>query len=246
MRVLASLSLALTLTTAPALARTSAPVVVELFTAQGCSSCNAANQLVGKLADRRGLIVLTWAVDYWDYLGWKDSFAQPAFTARQKTFDHRLGVREVYTPQIILDGARQVSGDDTTGLQGLIAKAAAGRRRALVGVTFLADGGLSVRAHTHRRLGAAEVWLARVDPRAREVEITAGDNRGATVSERRVVRQLVRLGAWNGHATTFRPPPAEEAGLNDVVLVQGARGGPILAAAERTHPDPAPATAARR
>ena len=86
------------------------PVVVELFTAQGCSGCPEANALLEGLAGRPGVIALTYAVDYWDYLGWPDTFAQPAFAERQRAYQDRLRLRDVYTPQVIIDGQRQMSG----------------------------------------------------------------------------------------------------------------------------------------
>src|SRR5579863_8116784 len=83
------------------------PVLVELFTAQGCSSCGKANTHVGELAEQKGVLPLTFAVDYWDYLGWKDTFAKPEFTERQKAYDKRLGIADVYTPQVVVDGRLQ-------------------------------------------------------------------------------------------------------------------------------------------
>jgi hypothetical protein len=205
------------------------PVVVELFTAQGCASCKTANRLIGQIADRRGFIVLTWSVDYWDYLGWKDTFAQPAFAARQRAFARRLGPTDVYTPQVVVDGAGQVSGDDDAAVEALIGASEIplrGRPR----IEFRKSGRVSVGAG--RAHGRADVWLVRYDPREQDVEVTAGENRGATVVHRNVVRQIVRLGAWSGHAATFAPPPPTDKQLVSVVIVQRARGGPIIGVAE--------------
>lgn len=116
------LILCASLTFGPAAART--PVVVELFTAQGCASCSQANALVAKLADRPDVIPLTWSVDYWDYLGWKDTFAAPEFAERQKVYDHRFALRDVYTPQFIVGGVSQTSGDQSSAVETLIADAA--------------------------------------------------------------------------------------------------------------------------
>ena len=102
--------LALAALASPAGAHPRPPVIVELFTAQGCSSCSDANALVGELAEREGVLPLTFSVDYWDYLGWPDTFALPEFTERQKAYARRLGPREVYTPQVVVDGAKQASG----------------------------------------------------------------------------------------------------------------------------------------
>ena len=83
------------------------PVVVELFTSQGCGACTRANALVADLAERPDVLALTFPVDYWDYLGWKDTFARPEFSARQRAYMKAAGQREVYTPQVVIDGAPQ-------------------------------------------------------------------------------------------------------------------------------------------
>jgi len=207
-----------------------APIVVELFTAQGCASCRQANRLIAKIADRPGVIALTWSVDYWDYLGWKDTFAQSAFTGRQKTYARRVGPRDVYTPQVVVNGAAEASGDDASDVEALIRKAEHSRRRP-PRIRLLAGGRVSVGNGPAGR-ATADVWLVRYDPREQSVTVTAGDNRGATVVDRNVVRQFVRLGRWQGHATSYRAPAADEKGLESAVLVQDARGGPILAAAD--------------
>src|SRR5580698_1844509 len=100
-----------------------APVLVELFTSQGCASCGAADPLIGKLVDRPNVIALTWSVDYWDYLGWKDTFAKPEFTDRQRAYDKRFGLQDVYTPQVIVGGAAQTTGDNASDVEALVTKA---------------------------------------------------------------------------------------------------------------------------
>ena len=214
----------------PGAAWAKGPVVVELFTAQGCASCKAANAMVAKMADRPGVLALTWPVDYWDYLGWKDTFAQPEFTARQKAFGRRLGPRDVYTPQVVVGGGAQASGDDAKGVETLIANAAKTKthppkvRVSAAGVVHVGSG-----RSPHV---AADVWLVRYDPGVRTVEITGGDNRGTVVTLRNVAREVVRLGAWRGARVTLKGPPATEKGLFTAVIVEGARGGPIIAAAK--------------
>jgi hypothetical protein len=215
------------------------PVVVELFTAQGCSSCKKANRLIARMAGQPGLIVLTWSVDYWDYLGWKDTFAQPEFTARQRAFARRLGPEDVYTPQVVVDGAGQVSGDDAAGVQALVQAAERDRRRgpriSVLGdarpAGGRADGG-RVSVGAGRVEGRADVWLVRYDPREQDVVVKAGDNRGATVVHRDVVCEVVRLGVWRGRKVRLAIPPPDAPGLAGVVIVEGAHGGPILGAAE--------------
>lgn len=212
--------------TAPETAWAKGPVVVELFTAQGCASCKQANRLVARIAGRPGVIALTWSVDYWDYLGWKDTFAQPEFTARQRAYGRRLGPRDVYTPQVVVDGAAQVSGDDADGVEALIRKAQHGHRRQLK-IRMLTGGRVNV-GPAITATGTADVWLVRYDPHEQDVRVTAGDNRGAVVVHQNVVHQLVRLGTWTGRPKAYKAPPAEEKGLNSAVIVQGVHGGPIL------------------
>jgi hypothetical protein len=220
------------------------PVVVELFTAQGCASCKQANRLLATLADRPGVVALTFSVDYWDYLGWKDTFAQPLFTTRQKTYARRLGPRDVYTPQVVVQGAAQVSGDEAAAVEALVRAAERPRHAHPPRVRLTASGWVSVGAARPpagvSARARADVWLVRYDPRQRDVAVTAGDNRGASVVHRDVVRELSRLGPWSGHAESFKAPAATEAGLVSVVIVQAAHGGPIIAAAA----SPAAATVA--
>ena len=106
---------------------TAEPVVVELFTAQGCSGCPAANQVVEGLAEEPGVIALTYAVDYWDYLGWPDTFAKPEFAQRQRAYQTAMRLRNVYTPQVVIDGRRQVSGAQGEAVQVAVNEEAARR-----------------------------------------------------------------------------------------------------------------------
>jgi hypothetical protein len=204
-------------------------VVVELFTAQGCVSCDKASAVIDDLTDRDGVVALTLPVDYWDYLGWPDTFAMARFTDRQKAYERHFGLQDVYTPQVVVDGAAQASGDDGPEVDSLVAKA---RRDRDHGPTILVrHGGARVTVGAGRRpRGGAEVWLVRYDPRTHHVQVKAGDNRGATVVDRNVVRQMVRLGSWKGERAVYRLPPADQPGLASLVLVQGDHGGPILAA----------------
>lgn len=203
-------------------------VVVELFTAQGCVTCDKAAQPFADLAQAPNIAALTFPVDYWDYLGWRDTLAKAAFTERQKAYERRLGLRDVYTPQVVVDGQAQAPGDDGQAVKDLVDKA----RHDLVHGPALKldrDGRLRVEGGAHLH-GGAGVWLMRYDPKTIEVQVKAGDNRGATVSERNVVREMVRLGAWRGASTAFKLPRADEEGLVSLVLVQGEHGGKIIAA----------------
>ena len=124
MRKAALFSLLLCVT--PIAAAAKPPVVVELFTAQGCASCGEANANLAKMAQREGVLALTFPVDYWDYLGWSDTFAKPEFTARQKAYVARLELREPYTPQVVVDGRAQAGGLQNEKVERLISQAAKG------------------------------------------------------------------------------------------------------------------------
>lgn len=213
---------------APLAAVAKTPVVVELFTAQGCASCGEANAHLGKLAKREGLLALTFPVDYWDYLGWPDTFAQPEFTARQKAYVDRLELREPYTPQVVVDGRAQAGGLQTEKVDRLIA-VAEGAPRDPPDMAFIGTRRVDVGSGRVPR-GGAEVWLIRYDPREQDVVVKKGDNRGKTVVHRNVVRELTRLGPWRGRPTAYRLPASDDEGLVTAVLVQGAGGGRILAA----------------
>ncbi len=226
MKTAAFPSLILTALVAAGGAQARPPVVVELFTAQGCSSCVNANALVAKLADRKGVIALTWNVDYWDYLGWKDTFAQSAFADRQHAYDKRFGLKDVYTPQVIVAGLGESSGEKAAAVDTLIAQAKAAPADPPQ-MKMRADGRLGV-GTGRKPKGGAEVWLVRYDPREQTVEIKEGDNRGKAMVHRDVVRQVARLGAWTGKPAVYTLPTGPEGDLATLVLLQGAHGGRIL------------------
>jgi hypothetical protein len=205
------------------------PVVVELYTAQGCGSCGEANTYAAKLAERPGVLVLTFPVDYWDYLGWTDTFAKPEYAERQKAYVAKLALREPYTPQVIVDGRAQAPGLKPERVDKLVRDAARapsdppqihfiGKRRVDVGSGRVPRGG-------------GDVWLVRYDPRDQEVAVKSGDNRGQTVVQKNVVREMTKLGVWRGKAKAFRLPAPSEDGFTTVVIVQGVRGGRVLGVA---------------
>lgn len=215
------------LLSAPALAQPAAPLtVVELFQSQGCSSCPPANANVNALiASRPDVLALSYAVTYWDQLGWKDRFATPANTQRQ--WDYAKGLRhdQVWTPQVIVNGRADITGTKAAPLGALLAATPRVAGPAL----SVADGSVTVGVGGVQR-APADVWLVRYDPRTQEVAVKAGENGGRTLPHRNIVRELTRLGRWSGTAASFKLPPAP-AGLATAILVQTPRGGPILAAA---------------
>lgn len=215
----------------PAVAAAKPPVVVELYTAQGCASCGEANQYLGKLAERPGVLALTFPVDYWDYLGWEDTFAKPEFADRQKAYVEKLDLREPYTPQVVIDGRAQAGGRDAEKLDKLVADAVKTPRDP-PDMAFIGPRRVDVGTGKVPR-GGAEVWLVRYDPREHEVVVRKGDNRGQTVAQKNVVREIKRLGAWRGRPTAYRLPAPSEDGLATAVLVQARDGGRVLAVAQK-------------
>ena len=231
MRFVTTVWALLLLAAAPAEAATvgSRPVVVELFTAQGCAACPDANRLVDGFADRKDVIALTYSVDYWDYLGWSDSFARPEFTARQRAYQRTLKLREISTPEWVVGGRAETLGAESAQVDDLIKDAATKPRGPSVRLLW---GGSHVRVDAGRvPPGGAEVWLVRYDPSEQDVRIRTGENKGKTVPHRNVVRQLERLGGWTGRMRTYDVPAAEVKGLKTLVMVQGAKGGAILSTA---------------
>ncbi|MDP1631102.1 MAG: DUF1223 domain-containing protein [Caulobacter sp.] len=236
--------LLLSLAPTAALAADRQPVVVELFTAQGCSSCGKANELISDLADRPGVLPLTFSVDYWDYLGWPDTFALPAFTERQRAYAHKLALREVYTPQVVVNGRTQASGGKPDQVETLV-EAALAARIYPPDMMFMGADKVAVGSGPVPR-GGVDVWLIRYDPRAQETTPRKGDNRGQTLVQRNVVREMVRLGAWRGRPTAYRMPEAETEGLATAVVVQAAKGGKILAVLVEPTPAATPEASDRR
>lgn len=224
--LIAALALTVAFAARPAMAK--APVVVELYTAQGCSACIKANEAIDALADKPGVLPLTFSVDYWDYLGWKDTFAAPEFTDRQRAFARSLALREVYTPQVIVDGRFQTAGGRADRVDKLV-KDAAKNASDPPDMAFTRAGARIAVGSGPAPKGGAEVWLVRYDPHQQQVEVKRGENRGKTVVHRNVVRQLVKLGTWAGKPRSFAVPEADEDGLETVVLVQAAKTGRILA-----------------
>lgn len=225
MRTAAIFSLLLLATSAnPANAGPS--VLVELFTAQGCGPCGEANAQIGKLTERSGVLGLTFSVDYWDYLGWTDTFAQAAFAERQKAYVSRLKLREPYTPQVFVDGRREVQGLKSAEIDKAV-RLALDQPHDAPDIRFVGDRRADVGSGRAPR-GGVDVWLIRYQPGAAETQVKAGDNRGQTVTEINVVREMTRLGSWRGRPQAYRLPAPADRSLRTVVLVQGAKGGRIL------------------
>lgn len=220
----------------------SPPVVVELFTAQGCSSCPPADALIGALSDQPGVLTLSWHVDYWDYLGWADAFARPEHTARQKAYAAVAGERGVYTPQIIIDGQDTLLSLNRAALLALIDEHAA--RPPAIMVTASDENGVHVIDLTPRAPmpGGVDIALVRYLPH-RSVQVKAGENRGRTIDYTNIVVGSEVLARWPARAPlrlTVRPGSGPDDAYPDdtqhAILVQQAladgRPGPILAAVQ--------------
>lgn len=200
------------------------PVVLELFQSQGCSSCPPANAVLNGLADRPDILALSFAVTYWDQLGWKDSFGSPRFTERQRDYA-RAGRGQVATPELIVNGAYAVVGSNGGEVAATIAKAGPARGGPEIAVTATGVRLSAAAAGPH-----STVWLVRYDPRTRDVPIRAGENSGRTLPHRDIVRELAKIGEWSGAAASYALPASREMGLATAILVQRGTGGPITAA----------------
>jgi hypothetical protein len=182
-------------------------VVVELFTSQGCSSCPPADDFVAELAKEPSALVVSYPVDYWDYLGWKDTLADRSFTARQRAYGDSRGDRHIYTPQVVVNGAKHAVGSDRDAVN---RSRMSGRGKGAMSVAVSAEiDGETIRIKVEGTPPAnrqpATVYLVALVKRA-EVAITRGENKGRSVTYTNVVRELVPLGAWDGTKSAYDAP----------------------------------------
>ena len=220
--------LAVVLFAFPALA--AGPTVVELFTSQGCSSCPPADAFLGELTKREDVLALAFHVDYWDYIGWKDPFADPVHTGRQRDYSSKLGLRYVFTPQMVVQGASSATGSNQAAVLGLIGRDR-GMDRVEVRMSRDASGLVTASLPASPKADVADVWVAFYD-RKHVTSIKRGENGGRTLRNYNVVRKLVRLGSWRGQAKDF-PIQAMSVGDACAVLVQSVQTGRILGAASQ-------------
>ncbi len=199
------------------------PVVVELFQSQGCSSCPPANLALNAIADRSDVIALNFSVTYWDRLGWKDIFGDPKYTQRQYDYAAALGDRNVYTPQVILNGKRAIIGNRPGEIDRAVAATSGLSRGPVISGNI---NTVTVGAGT----GKAVVWLVRYDPRLQNVAIKSGENSGRNLAHKNIVRQLVKLGEWNGKAASYTLPALPSDVYKSAVLTQRPGGGAIYSA----------------
>jgi hypothetical protein len=204
--------------------------VVELFTSQGCSSCPAADKIIGELGADPTIVAMSLPVDYWDYLGWKDTLALPGHSKRQRSYARSRGDREVYTPQVVVNGVKHVLGSDRSAIERAIALTRHNTKALPVTVTVTGDKlTVTVPAAKDER-ATGEVWLCTVSKEV-PVEIQRGENRGRTVTYHNVARRWIKLGDWTGKAQTFIVPIADLKGEHIDAAAVLLQGGPLLGAA---------------
>ena len=230
-RILASMILAATAIWAQPdrAAAQGAPVLVELFTSQGCNSCPPADAYLGQLADRTDVIALSMHVDYWDYLGWRDVFASPAHTQRQRAYAKHMRERMVYTPQIVVHGREAMVGSHTAKVDDAITRQALAPSAAEVALQMRGDRLVAEISPQAESAGGQVlmVWFNR----AQNVAIRSGENRGREITYYNVVAGWSDLGAWRGGRIAMTAP--KPMGADGVaVFIQAGEGGPILGAAK--------------
>ncbi len=229
--VIAALILAACETAAPAQPR----AIVELFTSQGCSSCPPADELLGELRNDPSLVAVSLPIHYWDYLGWKDTLADPRHTARQKAYSRMRGDGDVYTPQAVVNGAVHALGSDKAAIKKAVETAQ--ERGAKLSVTVdiaVMNGQVSVAVGKGDAGSSGEVWLWGLAS-AVPVTIRRGENKGRTVTYANVVRRWVKLGDWLGPGQWTVPLADVKADQVDAVAVivqsgNPSKPGPILGA----------------
>ncbi len=215
-----------------------APVVVELFTSEGCSSCPPADALLVQLSQKPSpgvdLILLGEHVDYWNHDGWRDRFSSAQFSQRQSDYEKHFHVAEVYTPQMVIDGHLQLVGNDVAALNRDVQLESAQAKTAQVSLQWETGDHLKIGVqapstkHLHVFFAVTEDGLTTV--------IAGGENSGRTLQHAAVVRQLrdvgsVKNGSFEKIVEVSRNSGWNAAHLKVAVLVQDSDGGPILGAA---------------
>jgi hypothetical protein len=200
------------------------PVVVELFTSQGCSSCPPADALMGELARLPNVIALAFHVDYWDSIGWRDRFSIPEAVQRQLRYVDNLGLSSAFTPQIVIDGRNSFVGSDRRRIVAALAETL----DAIPIAAEVAHGELTVTLPERPGQSGYDVNLVAYLPEA-STSVGRGENSGRTLAEFNIVRQFRRLGVWNGEKNMIRVPldsfPAEATRI--AILLQRSQQGPI-------------------
>ncbi len=209
-------------------------IVVELFTSQGCSSCPPADDVLAQISGRDDVVALSLHVDYWDYLGWRDTFAQRQFTERQIAYRDEWHKTVIYTPQMVVMGVEDVRGSSTNAVVDAIERAQAAD--APVNVSIERDGGmLKCRINPVAGQVSGTVWIAKYNL-SESVAIQRGENAGREITYRHVVRSLNRIGTWTGAEPEEVAMPQPEPGEGVAIWIQHGDAGPIMAAAKIENP----------
>ncbi|MEM7399262.1 MAG: DUF1223 domain-containing protein [Pseudomonadota bacterium] len=213
------------------------PVLLELFTSQGCSSCPPADALFDELRSKPGVITLSFSVDYWNYLGWHDTLSTPENSERQRDYALARGDGKVYTPQVVVDGIQHVNGANEAAIEMAIRTTERRLKNVKVPMTMRAEGDSLLvdiaEAPATSDMRQATVWLA-VAKDEETVKITRGENRGETITYTHPVRELMPVGMWKGEPTTLRLPLKDLHAIGGdclVAMLQVEGAGPILGAA---------------
>ncbi|MFM1814566.1 MAG: hypothetical protein RLZ98_1261 [Pseudomonadota bacterium] len=221
------------LAAAPVMAQEKVRAVLELFTSQGCSSCPSADAFLGSLQPRNDIITLTLPVDYWDYLGWKDTLAKTEFSKRQRDYAARRGDGHVYTPQIVINGRKHIIGSKQNAVIAAINDPTI-KNDLAIRIEGHADGkSITVNAgNGSPKHMSGTIWLATVRAQV-PVDIKHGENRGRTITYFNVVRSLSPIGMWSGEAMQVKLPYDEmlREGERCAIFIQAGHAGPIFAAA---------------
>lgn len=212
--------------------------VVELFTSQGCNSCPPADSLMGELVQRDDVLGLSFHVDYWDYIGWKDTFSLPESSIRQRNYVGRAGGRYAYTPQIVIGGVDQVIGSRRSAVHSAIEKSAA-TTPVDIQTNPLGDGQFQVNLKPRKLEETAWVWLVTFDTR-HDVDIRRGENAGKKLSYFNVVRKIERIAVWDGSNDLMVPVDMRTAWADGrdgcAIVVQAGGFGPVLGAVQLANP----------
>ncbi|GAM99567.1 hypothetical protein U91I_03221 [alpha proteobacterium U9-1i] len=207
-----------------------APIVVELYTSQGCWHCARANRFLGTLSREDDILALTFSVDYWDYLGWADTFAEPEYAQRQRAYADALRGRRS-TPQLVIAGQRQVSATDWDVARATLDQVRATARAAgapSVSIQRLRNSSIRAVVGAGTSAGEADVWFIAFEPGPVAVNVLAGENDRRTLWHYNLVRRITRVGGWSGASAYYEQPRCTP---ECVVIVQAPNGGPILGAA---------------
>jgi len=201
--------------------------VIELFTSEGCSSCPPADTFVGELADRDDILALSLHVDYWDYIGWKDRFADARYTKRQRKYARQFALRYVYTPQVVVDGSYQSVGSDRREIFDAVGKSKS-LKKIPIKLKNSPDGMVLDLASTD--VGPVNVYSIFYD-RYQESNVRRGENSGRKLVHANVVRDMTRIATWQGKPVRLSIPASPNGGDVCAVILQSASTGQIIGAA---------------